>query len=93
MNWKNQKLKNLARAFASLNDPRDIASFLRDLCTLDELKDMSERWEIVLLLAQGRTYREITEKTGLSSTTITRVAFWLNHGEAGYKKALAKLQK
>jgi len=93
MNWKNEKLKNLAKAFSVLKTPHDIANFLRDLCTLDELEEMSDRWEIVLLLSQGKTYREITQKTGLSSTTITRVAFWLNHGETGYKTALEKLKK
>jgi len=93
MNWKNQKLKNLARAFSILKTPHDIANFLRDLCTLDELKDMSERWEAVLLLAQGKTYREVAKETGLSTTTITRIAYWLEHGEDGYKTALEKLRK
>ena len=54
---------------------------------------MSERWEAVLLLAQGKTYREVAKETGLSTTTITRIAYWLEHGEDGYKTALEKLRK
>lgn len=93
MNWKNQKLKDLAKAISILNNPHDIAGFLRDLCTLEELEEMSNRWQVVLLLSQGKTFREITKITGLSSTTITRINFWLERGEGGYKTALEKLHK
>ncbi len=88
MNWKNEKLKDLARAFSVIKNPHNIAIFLRDLCTLDELEEMSNRWQAVLLLNQGKTYREIAKKTGLSTTTVTRIAYWLEHGEGGYKAAL-----
>jgi len=93
MNWKNQKLKNLSKAFSALQTPHDISNFLRDLCTLDELDELSARWDAVLLLAQGKTYREVAEITKLSTTTVTRIAFWLNHGEGGYKQALENLKK
>ena len=90
MNWKNKKLKNLARAISVLKNPHDIANFLRDLCTLDELKEMSSRWDVVLLLSQGKTYREIAQETGLSTTTVTRISYWLEHGEDGYKTVLQR---
>lgn len=93
MNWKNQKLKNLAKAFSVLDNSHDIASFLRDLCTVEELEDLSKRWDAVLLLAQNKTQREVAQATGLSTTTVTRISFWLNHGEGGYKKALENLKK
>lgn len=93
MNWKNKKLKDLARAISVFKNPHDIANFLRDLCTLEELKEMGNRWNVVLLLSQGKTYREIAQETGLSTTTITRIAYWLEHGEEGYKTALKKLAK
>lgn len=92
-NWKNQKLKNLAKAFLVLDNSHDITSFLRDLCTAEELEDLSKRWDAVLLLAQGKTQREVAKITSLSTTTVTRIAFWLNHGEGGYKKALENLKK
>lgn len=66
--------------------------FLRDLCTLTELKAMAERWEVVQLVAQEIPYREISQRTGASTTTVTRVAHWLHHGEGGYRLALEKLQ-
>ncbi len=93
MNWKNHKLKNLAKAFSSLKNAHEISNFLRDLCTLEELEEMSNRWEVVEMLNQNLSYREISEKTGMSTTTVTRIAFWLNHGEGGYKTALENLKK
>lgn len=66
-------------------------NFLRDVCTLEEMGEMSRRWEAVLLLSTGVSYREIAKKTGLSTATVTRIAHWLNHGEGGYQAALKKL--
>ncbi|HLD31738.1 MAG TPA: YerC/YecD family TrpR-related protein [Patescibacteria group bacterium] len=74
----------------SLKNEKDVLNFLRDLCTLEELEELSQRWETAKLLHQDVPYRQISEKTGLSTTTITRIAFWLRHGEGGYKKALEK---
>ncbi len=89
-NWKTSELKQLAEAFASLNDPKDVQNFLRDLCTLEELSEMSKRWTAVRLLEAEMPYRLIAEKTGLSTTTVTRIAHWLKNGEDGYKTALRK---
>ena len=66
---------------------------MRDVCTLEELVEMSERWEIAQRLNKGESYRKIAQSTGMSTTTITRISHWLNHGEGGYKTALAKLKK
>ena len=63
-------------------------NFLRDLCTLEELEELSARWEAVQLIAKRMPYRDVAEKTGLSTTTVTRIAHWLYHGEDGYKAAL-----
>lgn len=89
-NWKTPEFKNLATAFASLTDPKDVQNFLRDLCTLEELEEMSKRWAAVRLLEAEMPYRLIAEKTGLSTTTVTRIAHWLNNGEGGYQAALQK---
>lgn len=89
-NWKTPEFKNLATAFAALTDPKDVQNFLRDLCTLEELEEMSKRWAAVRLLEAEMPYRLIAEKTGLSTTTITRIAHWLKHGEDGYLVALRK---
>lgn len=91
--WKTPKVKKLAQAFTSLKNEKDTTNFLRDLCTLEELSELSNRWEVVKMLDQGKPYREIAEKTGMSTTTVTRIAHWLKHGEGGYKEALKKLAK
>ncbi|HOX60531.1 MAG TPA: YerC/YecD family TrpR-related protein [Candidatus Magasanikbacteria bacterium] len=87
-NWKNPKLKKLATALMTIDKESDMLNFLRDLCTLEELEELSTRWEAVQLIAKGISYRQIAEKTGLSTTTVTRIAHWLNHGEGGYQTVL-----
>jgi len=91
--WKTTKLKKLSKAILSLDKEADMLNFLRDLCTLEELEELSSRWEVVLLLDKGIPYREIASKTGVSTATITRIAHWLNSGEGGYSKALSKKNK
>jgi TrpR-related protein YerC/YecD len=86
--WKTTKLKKLAKIFLQFKEEKELLNFLRDLCTLEELDEMSKRWEAVELIDKKVSYREIAEKTGLSTTTVTRIAHWLNHGEGGYQKAL-----
>ena len=87
-NWKTQKLKKLAQTFSFLDNEKDAQNFLRDLCSLDELAELSNRWEAVKMIDAKVPYRAISEKTGMSTATVTRIAKWLNHGEGGYKKAL-----
>ncbi|MFH1713002.1 MAG: YerC/YecD family TrpR-related protein, partial [Candidatus Jacksonbacteria bacterium] len=66
-------------------------AFFRDLCTLSELKAMTERFQAVKMINKNIPYREISKKTGSSTATITRVAHWLHHGAGGYKLALDRL--
>lgn len=91
-NWKTAKLKRLAQALLTIDTEAEMLGFLRDIATLEELEALSSRWEVVLQLEDGKSYRDIAEKTGVSTTTITRIAHWLNHGEGGYKAALEKLK-
>ena len=88
MNWKTKKLKELANILLNIKEKNDMLNFLRDVCTLEELESISSRWQAVQLINQGISYRIVAKKTGLSTTTVTRVAHWLNNGEGGYKKAL-----
>ncbi len=91
--WKTPRLKALAAIITSLKKEEDLLKFLRDLCTQEELEELSQRWEIVTLLNQKRSYRDIAEKTNVSTTTVTRIAHWLNSGEGGYQIALQKMKK
>ena len=81
-------LDDLAAAFLCLRTADEAKRFLRDLCTLGELEALAHRWQIVRLLEEGLPYLEIAERTGASTTTVTRVAHWLHHGEGGYRAAL-----
>lgn len=79
---------SLFKAIASLDGTKEMEKFFRDLCTLEELKAMSERWAIAMMLNKGVSYRKISEYLGASTTTVSRVAAWLNNGEGGYLIAL-----
>ena len=78
----------LSRALAALGEPKQVAAFLRDLCTPAELEAMADRWRVVPLLRKGVPYREIHDLTGVSVTTIGRVARTLERGTGGYALAL-----
>lgn len=88
MDWK-----SLCQAIASLKTAEECSRFLEDLCTRSELKAMAERWEVARLVAKGESYRKVSEATGASTTTVTRVAQWLNYGTGGYKLILERINK
>jgi len=73
-----------------LKDEKKLSAFMRDVATLSELTEMAKSWETVQLINKKKPYREISEKTGLSTTTISRVAHWLRNGKGGYELALKK---
>ncbi len=81
-------MQKLFETIVSLESSQEAERFFRDLCTLSELEAMAHRWQVVTLLEQGLPYLEIAERTGASTTTVTRVAHWLRHGEGGYRLAL-----
>jgi TrpR-related protein YerC/YecD len=83
-------MQDLFATIVALRTKQEVERFFRDLCTLSELEAMSHRWQVVQLLEQGLPYLEIAEQTGASTTTVTRVAHWLRHGEGGYRLALER---
>jgi TrpR-related protein YerC/YecD len=89
--WRSADTDALLDAIVRLENRDEAARFLRDLCTLSELRDMAQRWAVVRLLNDGMHYAQISRQTGASTATITRIASWLNHGEGGYKEALDRL--
>ena len=86
--WRTKELRELFETIVSLETPGEAGRFFRDLCTLSELEAMAHRWQVVKLLDRGLPYLEIAQRTGASTTTVTRVAHWLHHGEGGYQLAL-----
>ncbi|MDJ0654755.1 MAG: YerC/YecD family TrpR-related protein [Xanthomonadales bacterium] len=83
--------RELYRAFAVLDSESDVRGFLLDLCTPAEIEAMADRWRVVPLLKQGVPYREIHDRTGVSVTTVGRVARFLESGNGGYEAVYAKL--
>lgn len=86
--WQTAEIDDLLEAILSLRTPEEAARFFRDLCTLAELEAMAHRWQVAQLLDQGLPYVEVAKRTGASTTTVTRVAHWLRHGEDGYRLTL-----
>lgn len=84
----------LAAAVAAIDGREEAEAFLTDLCTPAELHALAERWAVARLLARGEmTYRQIHDATGVSTTTITRVARFLNQeGNRGYHALIARLE-
>ena len=81
---------DLAAALASLGTPAEARALLADLCTPAEVRSLAERWHVARLLDAGeRTYREIHDATGVSTTTIVRVARFLRQeSNRGYRLLL-----
>lgn len=79
----------LCQALLGLTTVAEMRAFLRDLCTPSELEALSDRWRVVPLILEGLPYRSIHERTGVSITTIARVARFLNEGSGGYQAAVA----
>jgi TrpR-related protein YerC/YecD len=92
MEWRTATVEALFEAVVRLETRDEAARFFRDLCTLGELHDLAQRWAVVRLLDQGLHYAEISQLTGASTATITRIAHWLNHGEGGYRAMLDKVK-
>jgi len=86
--WRSADVEALLDALLQVETREEAAAFLRDLCTLGELRDLAQRWAVVRLLDGGLHYSEISRRTGASTATITRIASWLNHGEGGYRLLL-----
>lgn len=93
MKTKKQR-HDLFKAFLNLKTVGEVERFMVDLCTPGEIDDFCERWEIAQLLSEGlHSYRDIAAMTGASTTTVARVARFLNQENyQGYKLVLERMQ-
>ena len=85
--------RNLFAAVLTLKSVDECRAFFRDLCTPAELQALADRWAVVALLQQGVPYREIYKQTGVSVTTIGRVARYLTNGNGGYTLVADRLKE
>lgn len=81
----------LFRAVVSLRTTAECRSFFKDLCTPAELQALADRWQVVELLLDGMPYRQIHDQTGVSVTTVGRVARFLTDGFGGYRTAVERV--
>jgi len=89
---KNEHIDRLFEAILLLKNVDECYMFFEDLCTITEIKALAQRLEVAKLLRNGTTYSEISEKTGASTATISRVNRYLNYGADGYKLVLDRLE-
>ena len=87
--------KDLAKALTTIKTAEEMERFLVDLCTPAELRALAERWHVAQILNAGeQSYREINALTGVSTTTIGRVARFLkDEPHQGYRTVLDRMQR
>ena len=93
MDLRSKSLDRLFEAVLGLETLEDCYRFFEDVCTIKELQDLSQRFQIAVLLDQGMNYQAIAKEVDTSSTTISRVNNCLQYGSGGYRDALSRLKK
>ena len=86
------EVEQLFKAIMCLKDTEECFDFFEDLCTINELLSLSQRFEVAKMLREQKTYLEIAEKTGASTATISRVNRSLNYGNVGYDMVMGRLE-
>ena len=86
----NDKRKMLAQAILSIESEEECFELLEDICTIKEVDDMANRFQIALLLYEGKTFIDVENQTGASSATISRVNRCLKHGK-GYRQFFERM--
>ena len=88
---KNNRQKSVDRLFEiilSLKNKEECAAFFDDVCTIKEIADMAQRLDTAFLIDEGLSYQAISDKTGVSTATISRVSRCLNYGAGGYRTVI-----
>ena len=89
---KTPEVEQLIKAIMCLENIDECFDFFEDLCTINELLSLSQRYEVAKMLREQKTYLEIAEKTGASTATISRVNRSLNYGNDGYDMVMKRLE-
>lgn len=89
---KTEAVDSLFDAILCLENREECYSFFEDLCTVNELLSLSQRFEVAAMLKQRKTYLAIAEKTGASTATISRVNRSLNYGNDGYEMVFGRME-
>ena len=92
-NIHTEAVDQLFDAILCLKNREECYTFFEDVCTINELLSLSQRFEVAKMLRERKTYLEISEKTGASTATISRVNRSLTYGNDGYVMVLKRLEK
>ena len=92
-NIRRTEVDHLFEAILSLKDKEECYTFFEDVCTINELLSISQRYEVAKLLREGQTYLDISNATGASTATISRVNRSLNYGNDGYDLVLERVHE
>lgn len=90
---KTKAVDHLFEAILSLENQEDCYLFFEDICTINELLSLSQRFEVAKMLREKKRYLEIAEQTGASTATISRVNRSLNYGNDGYDMVFKRMEK
>ncbi len=90
---KNDCTDTLMKAILQLKTVDECYSFFEDLCTIAELKSMSQRMEVAMMLSDKKVYSDIAAATGASTATISRVNKCINYGQDGYNLVIKRLRE
>ena len=88
-----EAVDQLFEAILSLKNKEECYIFFEDVCTINELLSLSQRFEVAKMLREKKTYLEISEKTGPSTATISRVNRSLTYGNDGYEMVFNRMPK
>jgi TrpR-related protein YerC/YecD len=88
---RTEAVDHMLDALMCLESKSELYDFLEDLCTVNEILSLSQRYEVATMLTEKKTYLEIADKTGASTATISRVNRSLNYGCEGYEKVFKRL--
>ena len=92
-NIRRTEVDHLFEAILTLKDKEECYTFFEDVCTINELLSISQRYEVAKLLREGQTYLDISNATGASTATISRVNRSLNYGNHGYDLVLERVHE
>ena len=93
MNYRNESIDKLFEAILSLKTTDECYRFFEDACTVKEILDIAQRFEVAKMLSDKKSYAVIAKETGMSTATISRVNRALMYGAGGYKLAMERTEE
>lgn len=90
---RTEAVRELFEAILTLQNEEECYNFFEDVCTVNELLSLAQRFEVAKMLTEKHTYMEVAEQTGASTATISRVNRSLNYGKDGYEMVFGRMKK